>query len=309
MTIPVQNLNDSSATPHVIQCRAFLVGCPRSGTTLLQSMLAAHPMIKSFPETHFFNRLIGWENERFFGIKATNLFERLNRYRTSIRVWLGLVLRMSTKKHAWEIIMQLSESNILSVPFKSISMNMHVQTYIKFLDMTSLKDGKSMWVEKTPNHLHYIQEIQKYVADAKFIHILRRGTDNIASLYDAAQHYPDEHWTVYSSIGHAIRRWNISIKDSLRYKGNSNHYFVRYEELVRDPENILRGVCRFLEVEFNFKMINEYGNAAKGLVQNEERWKDGNFSGIRATSGTKFNELFDQQQQQFITNALMYWPE
>ncbi|NJL55543.1 sulfotransferase [bacterium] len=31
----------------------FLVGCPRSGTTLLQSMLASHPQIASFPETKF----------------------------------------------------------------------------------------------------------------------------------------------------------------------------------------------------------------------------------------------------------------
>jgi hypothetical protein len=33
--------------------RLFLVGCPRSGTTLLQSLLAAHPQIASFPESHF----------------------------------------------------------------------------------------------------------------------------------------------------------------------------------------------------------------------------------------------------------------
>ncbi|MEQ8960988.1 MAG: sulfotransferase [Coleofasciculus sp. C2-GNP5-27] len=38
--------------------RIFLVGCPRSGTTLLQSLLAAHPQIASFPESHFFRHLI-----------------------------------------------------------------------------------------------------------------------------------------------------------------------------------------------------------------------------------------------------------
>ena len=35
--------------------RVFLVGVPRSGTTLLQSMLAAHPDIASFTESHFFS--------------------------------------------------------------------------------------------------------------------------------------------------------------------------------------------------------------------------------------------------------------
>ena len=34
--------------------RAFLIGCPRSGTTLLQSLLFSHPDVISFPETFFF---------------------------------------------------------------------------------------------------------------------------------------------------------------------------------------------------------------------------------------------------------------
>jgi len=42
-----------------IKTRAFLVGCPRSGTTLLQAMLFAHPEIYSFPETNFFLSLFG----------------------------------------------------------------------------------------------------------------------------------------------------------------------------------------------------------------------------------------------------------
>ena len=52
--------------------RIFLVGCPRSGTTLLQSLLAAHPDITSFPESHFFRHLI--DNRRWlhrtFGIAS-----------------------------------------------------------------------------------------------------------------------------------------------------------------------------------------------------------------------------------------------
>ncbi|NJL67494.1 MAG: sulfotransferase [Microcoleus sp. SM1_3_4] len=38
--------------------RIFLVGCPRSGTTILQSLLASHPEIISFPESKFFHYLL-----------------------------------------------------------------------------------------------------------------------------------------------------------------------------------------------------------------------------------------------------------
>jgi hypothetical protein len=37
--------------------RIFLVGAPRSGTTILQSLLAAHPEVISFPESKFFHYL------------------------------------------------------------------------------------------------------------------------------------------------------------------------------------------------------------------------------------------------------------
>jgi Sulfotransferase family len=42
-----------------VKTRAFLVGCPRSGATLLQSMLFAHPEIYTFPESSFFFPLFG----------------------------------------------------------------------------------------------------------------------------------------------------------------------------------------------------------------------------------------------------------
>ena len=38
--------------------RIYIVGCPRSGTTLLQSMVAAHPLLTSYPETHFWDYTI-----------------------------------------------------------------------------------------------------------------------------------------------------------------------------------------------------------------------------------------------------------
>ena len=39
-----------------IERRIFIVGVPRSGTTLLQSLLAAHSELTSFTESHFFSR-------------------------------------------------------------------------------------------------------------------------------------------------------------------------------------------------------------------------------------------------------------
>ena len=51
-------MQDNRSNTRAILSRIFLVGCPRSGTTLTQSLLAAHPMVASFPESHFFSHLL-----------------------------------------------------------------------------------------------------------------------------------------------------------------------------------------------------------------------------------------------------------
>ena len=58
--------------------RVFIVGCPRSGTTLVQALLARYPGLHSFPETRFFEALLGgidrrwqeqtWQHHLAFGL-------------------------------------------------------------------------------------------------------------------------------------------------------------------------------------------------------------------------------------------------
>src|SRR5882762_5158168 len=45
--------------------RVFIVGCPRSGTTLVQALLARYPGVHSFPETRFFEALLGGIDRRW----------------------------------------------------------------------------------------------------------------------------------------------------------------------------------------------------------------------------------------------------
>lgn len=54
----------------------FLVGCPRSGTTLLQRLLDAHPDVAVAPETFFVERF--WQRREEYGPLADDrCFERL----------------------------------------------------------------------------------------------------------------------------------------------------------------------------------------------------------------------------------------
>jgi hypothetical protein len=68
--------------------------------------------------------------------------------------------------------------------------NPYTKAFIKILDEITLENGKSSWLEKTPEHLGQINYIERWVQRAKFIHIIRNGDDVVASLYEVAQKYP-----------------------------------------------------------------------------------------------------------------------
>jgi hypothetical protein len=270
-------------------------------------MLGAHPKIRSFPETHFFDRLFG------LGLRVTCRETPKGWYRmasmfVSDAVTAAGFARPSRSTSAWKILRELPECRDLKIPYGALRLGTHVKTFSNTLDMLTLRSKGQIWIEKTPDHLHYIRYILKYIPDAKFIHLIRRGVDTVASLYDAAQKYPSV-WDEVSSIEGAIKRWNIALEGSLQFRENPAHHFVCYEELVSEPEKILRDVCRFLGCDYTNDMIRCYGNAAEKLVQSNEPWKNGNFTGIRVTSDTKFLELFNDVQRQYIQDNIIEWPE
>ncbi len=72
----------------------FLVGCPRSGTTLLQALLASHPAIRSFPESHYLRHIVGAPPSRCWDGAVYSVPFCWRRLRSELRVALGLSTRM-----------------------------------------------------------------------------------------------------------------------------------------------------------------------------------------------------------------------
>lgn len=69
-----------------IEGRFFIVGFPRSGTTLLQSLLAAHPQIASFPESYFFPNAVEKKGLRILGISSLKAKENLQKFLNNIKL-------------------------------------------------------------------------------------------------------------------------------------------------------------------------------------------------------------------------------
>lgn len=263
-----------------IQGRIFLVGCPRSGTTLLQSMIAAHPQIASFPESHFFEHLnASWPWGPVLGLAS-------RRAQSQFEKFLAVIGEEKMRQY---------------VPNKAWFSQQYASGFIQVLDTVTQQKGKSLWLEKTPQHLHQIAPIEKFVKDAQFIHLIRNGADVVSSLYEASRKHSEKTWGGPWSVDKCIQTWVKDVEVSRRHLDKSNHTLVRYEQLVEDPRSVLPKLCEFMGVEFDEKMLQEYGAAAKQVVREHEwAWKASAGEPIRNANGEKFTKLFDEGQQKYI---------
>ena len=147
--------------------KLFLVGSPRSGTTLLQTILTSQSELFTLKETHFFRHLHRWRPVRWLdhlhldGARVDAAF----RFITENNALEG--------SYDWAGVRRLADACRLFD---------HLMT-----NETGLRDRRG-WLEKTPEHMFFIDEIRRYLPNARFVHILRDGPDVVAvQLVDAAR--------------------------------------------------------------------------------------------------------------------------
>ena len=166
--------------------RFFLVGCPRSGTTLLQMLLSAHSKIASFPESQFFLDAVGLYQRRVFGEMPSDFREAFYDIRGNLRVALGIAFRLSYQR-VQKFLDDVNREDLIALFPRNHSLKQQTRAFFKILDVLTADQGKELWLEKSPHHLSYIDVIERYEPNANFIHLVRNGTDTIASIYAAMQ--------------------------------------------------------------------------------------------------------------------------
>jgi len=189
------------------------------------------------------------------------------------------------------------------VPFEKKMMKDHVAAFKIILDSLTLEQGKKIWIEKTPRHLHYIKYIEKFIPKAKFIHIIRKGPHVIASLYEVTHKFPEE-WGGERAIDNCIDRWINDIKISRNYLSNKNHIFVKYEELIKNTELVVKHICNYLRINFESDMLTKYKEESEDLIQENEIWKSNVICNIKKRNSRKFHTIFNDEQRAYINTKV-----
>lgn len=267
---------------HEIKGRFFLVGCPRSGTTLLQSLIVAHSEVASFPESKFFQKIV----------IPQSIYERFNLAPLSARKVFNSFLEDINSPELKKLL-----------PLKAIFIPQYINSFIQALDLVTLQQQKKYWLEKTPEHLRRINAIEKLVPGSKFIHIVRNGVDVVASLYEMTQKYP-QIWGEPRELERYVNRWAIDVLISSSHLHKPNHIVVRYERLLADPTTVLKEICQFMEITCETSMLQNRLNVSSNLIRKREHWKQLVNQNLQQPNFKKFYRVFDPTQQKYILNKI-----
>ncbi|MGH3377038.1 MAG: sulfotransferase family protein [Actinoallomurus sp.] len=228
----------------------FVVGCPRSGTTLLQLMLHAHPRIAIPPETRFL--MAAYDARCEFG----DLTDEVNRL--ALARWI--VDRKKTRFGDLGVDgQQVIEQIVAGPPTLGSALGIVLRAY-------ATRFGKPRWGDKRPGYFQRVPALMRLFPDAQVVQLIRDGRDCVASLKEMD-------WYKQDSF-HALSTWVESIElgeRAARTLGPGSYHRMYYEKLIKDPATELKALCAFLGEDFDSAMC-EPGQVAAVAVPGRKVW-------------------------------------
>ncbi|OGW37694.1 MAG: hypothetical protein A2Y97_05565 [Nitrospirae bacterium RBG_13_39_12] len=245
----------------------FVVGMPRSGTTLISAMLTSHPNIAISPETHFLSEWI--RRYRRLDVRREKDFNKFwGRFGDS-SFFRNLQLDAETVRN------QILSSG--DHDYKDI--------FSTILKLYAEKKNKRRWGEKTPTHYAHIHQLLEWHPESRIVYMVRDPRAVVASRLDMSEKYPLSWWHP-RTVEDISFQWRNSI-NILNYWANDNRiYPIIYEKLIQDTLSELRRLCGFIGEEYSLSMLS-YTEVAKDLVANDP-WKESVFKPIIADSIDKW---------------------
>ena len=228
----------------------FVVGYPRSGTTLLQALLATQGDLATFPETHFFSTVFAKNAEFRETIDPEFARESLDKIAEKSGINFEAVFTATLEKKG-------------SVPVKDLFEALVLKLYPEGADPAC------RWLEKTPDHGLCMEHILRFYPQAKFVGIVRNP---FHAIHSRTKHFPPKAKDLLGLLAnHWVNHLVAFEKFQSRHPGSAFH--LRYEDLTRNPEKIVASACQFLEIDFSPERLGEFQKKAEGIIQPFEHWK------------------------------------
>ena len=225
-----------------------VLGCPRSGTTLLQVALHAHPRIALPPETWLLVDAYR-ERQRFGDLRDPAARDRLADWVLAKRKVRDLGLPPREVRSRIRTAPPTLGSALAAV----------LRAYAERFD-------KPRWGDKRPKYIREVAVVRRLLPDAQFVHVVRDPRACVASLERVPwwRRGPVVSLSTWMEAQAAGDHWRTRL-------GPDSWHEVRYEHLVSDPEPVLRQLCTFLGEDYDPAMARP-ADTARLAVPKRKTW-------------------------------------
>lgn len=208
----------------------FIVGAPRSGTTLLRVTLNRHPQLAMWGgELDFFRRL--YARRAVFGDPANaHNRDRIVAAYLAIKPFRRLNLDAAFMRER-----MMSEG----VTWRDL--------FASMLRACADSQGKPYAGEKTPGHAMHVDTLCEWFPDCSIIHLVRDPRAAVGSLIKMP-------WATRSVLTGA-RTWRLFSTAACAVSARDNYLLVCYEDLVTRTEEQLRRICGHIGLAYRETML------------------------------------------------------
>ena len=216
----------------------FVLGVPRSGNTLVASLLNRSNSVRFFDDT-LVRKLLRVVLNFDFTSNDNNSVELLDKLRQDDRINEVLALANFKTENLPDI------KELLNLLFKRLLKNNNVLYF----------------GDKAPNMLRYMPELLSLFPAAKIVFVVRDPRDNVYSLINRQ----------YLSLAQSCQlydEYNREVVRFLNLLGSEKAVLIRFEDVLAQPESSIHSLFDFIDIPFDLNVLDlsEYGEKQDSYV-------------------------------------------
>lgn len=235
----------------------FIGGCPKSGTTLLLSLMDSHPQLVVLLEETFYLE----DRRKYLALPSHHA--RLHRLleKTDLRQ-LGMGRTESSHKvissderdysgFDYQRFVALAE-NFIQQPWMNDSLLFSELIRAYAIVLGADWQHCVRWVEKSTSNEVWHVAMDELFPDAKLVQMVR----DPRAVFASRKKHVTNRYGQHKKAHRLVREWNRSSQEIPRLRRNPDCFLVvRYEDLVKNPKEIMQAVCRLGGFDFIEKLL------------------------------------------------------
>jgi hypothetical protein len=234
----------------------FVVGAPRTGTTLTRNILNRHPEVHLYNEIHFCERIhdkLGQRGE----LDETRLDGALDMLLEHAQEWTPGAEEAASRR-------ELRQRAVAAGGFGGLLRS--------FLAMEAEWNGKRIWGDSSPQDVLYLDCLKSWFPAARIVCLVRDPRAYLASYKNYVRKGHPTYHDRYSPLPNALlwRTYMGALLEARQAPWAADLHELRYERLVADPQEEVRALCAFLDLEFQGDMLEVASRNSSYLTVGEE---------------------------------------